>query len=210
MSKVAKTYIWRMTHYTNIGFILQNGVHSSNGQVHDPNYVNIGHRTLIAGRGQSPIALPPGGVLNDYVPFYFHYKMPMLYHIYQGVVPDYAGTQQEIIYLVSTAEHIHSLNIPFIFSDRHAYLQHKTIYNSLADLSRLNWTVIRDDTWFQVYTALRKELKQAEFLVYEHLPVNALMGIVCHNDQIANFVQVAITQANLNLQVVVKPEYYYP
>ncbi len=32
MSKVAKTYIWRMTHYTNIGFILQNGVHSSNGQ----------------------------------------------------------------------------------------------------------------------------------------------------------------------------------
>lgn len=107
-------------------------------------------------------------------------------------------------------KHIHSLNIPFIFSDRHAYLQHKTIYNSLADLSRLNWTVIRDDTWFQVYTALRKELKQAEFLVYEHLPVNALMGIVCHNDQIANFVQVAITQANLNLQVVVKPEYYYP
>ena len=210
MRRITKTYIWRMTHYTNVGFILQNGIHSCNGQGHDPNYVNIGHRTLITGRGQSPIAIQPGGVLNDYVPFYFHYKMPMLYNIFQGLVPDYAGTQQEIIYLVSTAEHIHSLNIPFVFTDRHAYLQHKTIYNTLADLANLKWNVIRDDTWFQVYTALRKELKQAEFLVYEHLPVNALMGIVCHNEQIANFVQAAILQANLNLPVTVKPEYYYP
>lgn len=210
MGKVQKTYIWRMTHYTNIGFILQNGIHSCNGQVHDPNYVNIGHRTLITGRGQSPIVVPPAGVLNDYVPFYFHYKMPMLYHIFQGIVPDYAGTQQEIIYLVSTAEQIHSLNIPFVFTDRHAYLQHKTVYNSLADLPRLSWGVIRDDTWYMVYTALRKELKQAEFLVYQHLPANALMGIVCHNDEIANFVRNAVQQANSNLQVVVKPEYYYP
>lgn len=35
------------------------------------------------------------------------------------------------------------------------------------------------------------------------------MGIVCHNDQIANFVQQALGQANVNLQVVIKPEYYY-
>jgi hypothetical protein len=177
--------------------------------VYDPNYVNIGHRTLIMGRGQSPIDLIPGGVLNDYIPFYFHYKMPMLYHISQGIVPDYTGTQQEIIYLVSTAEHIHGLGISFVFTDRHAYLQHKILYNSLLDLPRLNWTVIKDDTWYQVYTALRKELKQAEFLVYKHLPVNALMGIVCHNDGIANFVRQALHQANVNLQVVVKPEYYY-
>ena len=151
-----------------------------------------------------------GGVLNDYVPFYFHYKMPMLHNIYKGEVPDYIGTQEEIIYLVSSAEHIHGLNIPFVFTDRHAYLQHKTVYNTLTDLTKLKWNVIRDETWYHVYTALRKELKQAEFLVYQHLPVNALMGIVCHNVQIANFVQTAIHQANLNLQVIVKPEYYYP
>lgn len=210
MAKSDKTYIWRMTHYTNSGFILQNGIHSCNGKVHDPNYVNIGHRTLITGRGQSPIALPPGGVLNDYVPFHFHYKMPMLHNIYKGDVPDYIGTQNEIIYLVSAAEHIHALNIPFVFTDRHAYLQHKAVYNTLQDLSRLNWGVIKDETWYKVYTALRKELKQAEFLVYQHVPVNALLGIVCQNDQIANFVQAASHQANLNLQVIVKPEYYYP
>lgn len=115
MGKLQKTYIWRMTHYTNIKFILQNGIHSCNGQIHDPQYVNIGHRTLITGRGQSAIAISPGGVLNDYVPFYFHYKMPMLYHIHQGVVADYAGSQQEIIYLVSSAENIEAQNIPFVF-----------------------------------------------------------------------------------------------
>lgn len=210
MGKIQKTYIWRMTHYTNIDFILKNGIYCCNGQIHDPNYVNIGHRSLITGRGQSPIPIPPGGVLNDYVPFYFHYKMPMLYHIFKGIVTDYVGIQEEVIYLISTAEQIQDLNIPFIFTDRHAYLQHKTVYNVLADLSRLNWGVIKDNTWYEVYTALRKELKQAEFLVYRHLPVNALLGIVCHNEEIANFALKAAHNRNLSLQVIVRPEYYYP
>jgi ssDNA thymidine ADP-ribosyltransferase, DarT len=210
MGKVSKTYIWRMTHYTNLAYILQHGLRCSNAGGQDPNYINIGHRTLISGRGQSPIAIPPGGVLNDYIPFYFHYKMPMLYNISKGIVEDYSGTQQEIVYLVSTAEQIALLNIPFVFTDRHAYLQHKTVYNELTDLANLNWNIIKDETWFQGYTALRKEVKQAEFLVYQHLPVNALLGLVCHNDQIANFVRIEIGHANLNLQVIVKPEYYYP
>ena len=80
----------------------------------------------------------------------------------------------------------------------------------MADLSRLNWSVIKDNTWYKVYTALRKELKQAEFLVYQHLPVNALLGIVCHSEEIANFVRNAAHNADLSLHVVVRPEYYYP
>ena len=198
-----------MTHYRNIAFILQNGIHSCNGQVHDADYINIGHRSLISRRGLSTVTLPPGGVINDYVPFYFHYKMPMLYHISQGQVTSYEGTQHEIVYLVSTAEKIQEQNIPYVFTDRHAYLAHKAVYNSLTDLQRLSWNVIKDDTWFQNYTALRKELKQAEFLVYQHLPVTALLGIVCHNDEIANSVRNDIAQTNSNLQIAVKPEYYY-
>lgn len=210
MGKVAKTYIWRMTHYTNIGFILQNGVHSSNGHIHDPDYVNIGFKNLSSLRGMEEVIIPPGGVLNDYIPFYFHYKMPMLKKIADQEVPDYLGHQNEVVYLVSTVEKINELSIPFIFTDRHAYLQAKTVYNDLRDLEKLSWNIIRDDTWFLRYSQLRKELKQAEFLVYQHLPVNALMGIVCHHNEIAKFVQNAVSQANMNLPVVVKPEYYYP
>jgi hypothetical protein len=199
-----------MTHYRNIGFILRNGLHCCNCGVHDPEYINIGHKTLIDYRGQSPIAQPPGGVLNDYIPFYFWPKMPMLYHIYQGMVKDYIGTQGEIIYLVSTVEKIQAMNLAFLFTDRHAYLAHKTIFNDYSELDQLSWDIIKDNTWHKEYSALRKELKQAEFLIHQHLPVNGISGLVAQNDEIATFVRNEIAGANLPLQVIVKPEYYYP
>lgn len=34
------------------------------------------------------VSIDPGGVLNDYIPFYFHYKMPMLYNIWKKDVAD--------------------------------------------------------------------------------------------------------------------------
>jgi hypothetical protein len=198
-----------MTDYRNIGFILQNGLHCCNCAVQDPNYINIGHKTLINIRGNAALAVAPGGVLNDYIPFYFHYKMPMLYHIYKGLVKDYAGTQEDIIYLCSTAETIENMQLPFLFTDRHAYLAHKQLYNQLANLAELKWAVIKDEEWHRAYSELRKELKQAEFLVHQHVPVLAILGIVVHNANVATFVQNEVTKAGLNLHVVVRSDYYY-
>ena len=134
----------------------------------------------------------------------------MLWHIYKGWVNDYAGKQEDIIYLVSTAETIAAQHLPYLFTDRHAYLAHKKIFNTLNDLSKLSMNIIKDDTWHKEYTELKKELKQAEFLVHQHVPVQAILGIVAYNQNVATFVQNEVAQAGLNLQVVVKPEYYYP
>ncbi len=59
------------------------------------------------------------------------------------------------------------------------------------------------------YSSLKKELKQAEFLIHQHLPVTGILGIVTQNEEIATFVRNEISSADLSLQVVVKPEYYY-
>lgn len=170
-----------MTDYRNVGFILQHGLHCCNCGVQNPNYINIGHRSLITNRGVSAISHPPGGVLNDYIPFYFHYKMPMLYHIYKGYVNDYIGHQSDIVYMVTSVEKVVDLNLPYLFTDRHAYLSHKRLYNNINDLNKLSWPIIRDDTWYIGYSELKKELKQAEFLVHQHVPVNALIGFVTYN-----------------------------
>ncbi|HWK03032.1 MAG TPA: DUF4433 domain-containing protein [Puia sp.] len=198
-----------MTHYRNIPFILGHGLHCCNCEIQDPSYVNIGHRSLISMRGTSEVRSNPGGILNDYIPFYFHFKMPMLYHIFKGRVKEFQGTQEEIVCLVSSADKVAELDLPFLFSDRHAYLAHKTLYNEIEDLKHLQWDIIRDDTWHLQYSELRKELKQAEFLVYRHVPVEAIQGLVVHNEQIAKFVKSAVDSSGITLQVVVKPEYYY-
>lgn len=207
----AKTYIYRMTHCRNVGFILRNGLHCCNcGGVQDPNFISIGHQSLINNRGQSELEISPGGVLNDYIPFYFHYKMPMLYHLYKRKVKEYQGTQEDIIYLISSIEKALELGLPFLFTDRHAYLQHKRVFNKTEHLDQLSWDIIKDNTWHQEYSALRKELKQAEFLIYQMVPVRAILGFVAHNEEIATFVREQIQMASLDLQVAVRPQFYYP
>jgi hypothetical protein len=204
-----KTYIWRMTYYRNIGFILRNGLHCCNCGVQDKEYVSIGFKTLITNRGAWPVTKDPNGVLNDYIPFYFHYKMPMLYKIFKNEVQDYNGKQEEIIYLVTTTEKIAELQLPFVFTDRHAYVAYLNFYNQYTELEKLNWNIIKDETWFMQYTQLRKELKQAEFLIHQYLPVKGILGIVVHNDEIATFVKNEIAIAGMALQVIVKSDYFY-
>lgn len=199
-----------MTHFRNTGFILHNGLHCCNCGVQDPDFTSIGHQSLINYRGQSKVSIAPGGVLNDYIPFYFHYKMPMLYHLYKGTVKEFSGKQEEIIYLTSSVEKIQELGLPFLFTDRHAYLHHKKVFNNLEDLSLLRWDVIKDNTWHQQYSDLKKELKQAEFLIHKQVPVKALLGIVVHNEEIAKFVSGKIQETGINLPVVVRPQFYYP
>lgn len=204
-----KTYLLRMTHYSNIGFILRNGLHCCNGGVQAPNYISIGSRTLINRRGAWPVTVPPGGVLNDYIPFYFHYKMPMLYKIWKSEVPDYSGNQEEIIYIGTTVAKIMELNLSYVFTDRHAYVAYRQFYNQHEDFNKLNWNIIKDDTWFKEYSQQRKELKQAEFLVHRHLPVEGIMGIIANNDKIVTFVKDEAEKAGVSLPIIAKPDYYY-
>ncbi len=198
-----------MTDYHNIGFILQNGLHCCNCDIQDPNYISIGHKSLINSRGSSVLNLHPFGVLNDYIPFYFHYKMPMLYHLFKNKVSEYIGNQEDIIYLISNFDLIREANLPFLFTDRHAYLAHKQVYNQMTDIDKLHWEIIKNDDWYLSYSDLKKELKQAEFLVYKHLPISAIAGIVVHNNNVANFVQNEIAKSGLSLKVAIRPNYYY-
>ena len=201
--------IFRMTHYKNLSYIFREGLLCSNSEIKDPSFIPIGHRTLIAMRGHEAVSIAPFGVLNDYVPFYFHYKMPMLYQIANGEVPDFAGSQNEIVYLCSDMKTISAHGLPFIFTDRHAYLHTKGVYNNMDDLNRLNWDVILNPIMQGGYSALKKEYKQAELLVYRHFPIVSITGIVCCTEPIATFVRDELKAANISIPVVVRPDFYY-
>lgn len=73
-----------MVHFDNIKFVLSNGICSKNYMQPSTEYVNIGNDTLIKKRDTYPVDIKPGGVLGDYVPFYFCGHSPMLLNIKQG------------------------------------------------------------------------------------------------------------------------------
>lgn len=66
-----RALIFRMTHVANIPWILDNGLHCRNCEQQDPNFVPIGHSELIKRRDEQHVPVEPGGVLSDYIPFYF-------------------------------------------------------------------------------------------------------------------------------------------
>lgn len=204
-----KIGVFRIIPLQNLEYILRDGLYCKNAGKKNKGFVTIGSKEIITQRDTRIVKCYPDTVVNDYVPFYFHYKMPMLYKIWHNEVADYTGTQEEIIYLVSSAEKIAELQLPFVFTDRHAYVAYLNFFNQYTDLEKINWSVIKDETWYLQYSQIRKELKQAEFLVYQHLPVAGILGIVAHNEEIATFVRNEIAVADLSLKVVVKLEYYY-
>jgi hypothetical protein len=71
--------IFRIIHRANVAAILKSGLHCSSTVSAGSNFVQIGHPELITKRKQRAVDCPPGGVLPDYVPFYFTPLTPMLY-----------------------------------------------------------------------------------------------------------------------------------
>jgi len=201
-----KALIFRIVHRNNLEDVLTNGCRCrSDAAGH--RYVEIGNQELIQRRTGRPIPCAPGGTLGDYVPFYFTPYSPMLYNIMTG----YSGVPKrpvsEIVILVSSLRKLKSMGIPFVFSDRHAYLKTALFSNDLADLSRINWTALQERN-FRKDDLDSFEKYQAEALVYRHVPLAALMRVVCYDQTVASSVIADAAAKQLDLEIISRPEWY--
>jgi hypothetical protein len=81
---VERARIFRIVHRDNLPWILDHGLHASNGQKFDENHRNIGNAELISKRTRRVVEVGPGGTLSDYVPFYFTPFSIMMFNIHTG------------------------------------------------------------------------------------------------------------------------------
>ena len=205
-----KALIFRITHIANVPWLLDHGLHCRNSPVFDPHFRNIGNPDLITKRQQRAVPIPPGGVLSDYVPFYFTPFSIMLYNIKTG----YGGVPQwpndEIVILVSSLRKVAELGRPFVFTDRHAYPVTAQYFNRLEDLPRVDWPLLQSrDFRHDPEDPGKKERYQAEALVYQSLPVAGLLGIGCHNGRAKEGLQHELDKRKMSLEAVVRPGWYF-
>jgi ssDNA thymidine ADP-ribosyltransferase, DarT len=205
-----KALIFRIVHRNNVSWILDNGLRCKNSKLRDPNFVEIGNSDLIKKRGIHPVLRAPGGTLGDYIPFYFTPFSPMLYNIKTG----WAGIRQrnndEIVIMVSSLRTLQADKIPFLFTDRHAYLAAAQFYSDLARLDQIDWGMLqRRDFSNNPDDPSKKERYQAEALIHKHLPIGALAGLVCYNDDVLKSLNGALSQRNQTMRVVKKPSWYF-
>jgi len=205
-----KALIFRIIHIANVPWTLDHGLQCRNSQCLDPDYIDIGNPDLIGKRTGRAVPIPPGGTLSDYIPFYFTPYSPMLYNIKTG----YGGMRKtpmpDIAILVSSLHKVAASGQPFVFTDRHAYLQTASYYNETQDLKRVDWPLLQARDFRRDPDDPGKfERYQAEALVHEALPVSLLLGIVCHGPTQAHKLNGELASRGLSLKVVTKPGWYF-
>ncbi len=204
-----KALIFRLVHRENVPWILANGLHSASSTTKSPHWVPIGNRELIEKRAQWSVPTGHRGVLNDYVPFYFTPRSPMLGNIHFGQgarkLPN-----QELVFLVSSLHRLAELEIPFVFTDAHALSTFAKYYDSLTDLAAVQWEILQSSDFKRDPEYPEKfEQYQAEALVYRRCPVASLLGLACFDLSVKNTLQDQMDLAGLSLPVAVRRGWYF-
>jgi hypothetical protein len=182
---------------------------------------DIAYQNIQGRRAGRSVPIAPNGILHDYVPFYFAPRSPMLMTINSGNVPTCPYRQDDIVHLVSNAQSIDDLGLPFVFTDLHAALDYARFFDAIEDLDEIAWDLFHENPkmdgycqyWMSKHTpakyAQRREIRQAEFLVHGRLPLAAITQIGVRNENMEARVRAALTGTDWQPPIVRHPSWYY-
>ena len=206
-----RALIFRIIHRANLPWVLQHGLHCGNSATRSEHWVSIGNQELIGKRAHWPVAVEPGGVLNDYVPFYFTPFSVMMHNINTGWNGMKQHPKRDILILVSNLHRIQELGLQFLFTDSHANNSLARFYSDLADIEAVDWKLLqsRDFKRDPVNDPNKVSRYQAEALVHQHCPVEGLSGIVCYPGSGKIKAEQALAARGLHLPVVERTGWYF-
>ena len=205
-----KAFIFRIVHVACVPWILEHGMRCRNSSRQDPNYINIGSESLIDKRSRRVVPISPGGTLSDYVPFYFTPFSIMMYNIHTGYGGITKRENKDIVIFVSSIHRLQELELPFLFTNQHAYPIDTDYYTDVADLKQIDWALLRSRN-FKTSDADpgRQARYQAEALVHRRVPLKALMGVGCYNDVVKAQVEAMVQAAGQKMSVKKTPTWYF-
>ncbi len=151
-----------------------------------------------------------GGVLADYVPFFFTNRPPMLYSIKYRYGND---IQNQYLHLVSSVNIIHHNNLPFCFTDGHGIMEYTCYSEDLECIDYfVDWNTIHNTYWADTSDdGDRKRRKQAEFLVHNMVPWICIESISLIDNSMKGKVEKILDKFSTSpsIPIRVNPEWYY-
>lgn len=203
--------IFHITHLSNLQSVITAGCLLADSLIRSRSvsHTRIGYEHIKQRRLERAVDLESGGFLGDYVPFNFCPRSVMLYVISIGQVPGYDGGQEQIVHLVSRVGTAINLGTPWGFTDRHAELGYALYFDQLTQLDKVDWTSISATQWGGAGRDQIKERKQAEFLVYQRFPWEAVEQIGVKNEAVANQVNQILSSSHHKPDVLIQSGWYY-
>ncbi|MGI5198568.1 type II toxin-antitoxin system toxin DNA ADP-ribosyl transferase DarT [Streptomyces sp. CA-288835] len=205
--------IYHFTHISNLPNVLDQGCINCDRIVREDRSLQVecGDQAIKERRRLRKVDPFPGGVVADYVPFYFAPRSPMLYKIRKGSVPTYADGQDPLVYLVTSPRRLVETGCVSVFSDGNCAADITAIESDLARLgSHVDWSVMERERWNNTpEDPDRMRRRMAEFLVHERVPVAAVTHLAVRTQSRADAVRQLLDGRNLRLDVIVRPAWYY-
>ena len=206
------TPIVRFMHIDNLAVCLERGgLHAPNHQPDWATYKTIHDANVQKERAVRTIRCAPGGVIHDYVAFYFGPLSPMMLQLKTGQVAGYSDGQDPLIYLVSQAQAVDKSGADFVFSDGHGIATFTEWFNDLKDLAQVDWDVVNQRYWSDTLNDMdRQRRKQAEFLIHKVCKWSLISEIVVMSKAIETRVDAVLDEfPECRRPVVVRRDWYY-
>ena len=204
-------YVYRIILFQNLEDDLINGLFCKNKAPANANRAMIGNTEIIIERDKRDVPCFPGTCVNDYVPFYFSTRTPMLLNIKTGKgVPK--RPQSEIVYLCFKFTDLATDKFQWCFTNGNAAKRISKFYNDVDDLDQIDWKSIKS-TDFAANNADgdedRVRKKHAEFLVKDRVPIKKLSHIAVLDSTVKAQIETILFKNKLNVKVVVEPKFYF-
>lgn len=204
--------LFHFTHRLNLPSVIAYGLRSDSAVRADGSLaVEVGEDRIKEQRRRRGVPMGPGGVVADYVPFYFAARSPMLYAISRGNVPAYQDGQNPLVYLVTDLDRLQKVGCRFVFTDRNAYYQTATYAEDPAELDQLvDWELMEATMWNNTAAEPdRMERRMAELPVHKSVPFSAVLAVGVRSAAIASAVAEVLGTLDDPPPVLVRPNWYY-
>ena len=167
-----------------------------------------------------------GNGLHNFVPFHFAPRQPILFAIAEGRIPNCHVPQEEMIYLVTTAQHLEKYS--FCFTYGHPVMKPVNWYYELENLHNVDWEIFfekpiildritggyskfwhdNSSTPDKPKWADRKRRRQAEFLVENHVEISDICMFAVKNEKIKLKVENICKLHHITKPIIIVDEWY--
>lgn len=211
MPRPRPTRVLHFTHIDHIEPMVASGVTCDAEAQRELLAVEVGDTDIKARRRRLEVPAGPGGVVADYVPFYFAPRSPMMYVIHNGRVPQYQGPVTDLVYLVASIEGLQAAGCDLVLSDRNAAVGIADFSASPDDWDDLvDWSVMDLTMWNSVpeYPD-RMERRMAECLAHGRVPWHAVEQLVVATPAHETRVVASLAALGATIPVSVRRNWYF-
>jgi hypothetical protein len=111
---------------------------------------------------------------------------------------------------VSSLDLLEERGLPYVFTDRHAYLNTARFFRDRAKLQQVDFELLgRRDFQRDPEDPGKLERYQAEVLVHGPMPVSGLLGLACYTETVKGEIQAECSCLDLELPIAVRSHWYF-